>query len=414
MFAETLSLTQTLSDRPMSNTHPIIPDNELKRLEKLVDLDLLFSKNTPELNVFTEASVLIADCNIVFISTMTKNEQVMHSTIGIPLDSISRKDTICQYVIESKQFLMIPDILQDERSSDKKMMAAAGIRFYLGIPLIEKDGLVLGTLCILDHQPKTLTSERLKSLTSIAQAITKLLVSEKTNVQADYFEQIFSITNNLMVIIDREFRIKESNQAFKHSLNYTHNQANTLSFFKIVGEHDDMETILQQIPDKEQLSFTSVTKINGEVVTIEWLIKQNESNLDFFCFGRKLTEELQRNVKLENSERKYKNFFENAIGLMSVHDLQGNILAVNKKGRELLEYKEEEIEGLNLRDLIPERNHNPLEEYLQRVVDKKEDLGNMVLLTKSGTEVFWMYHNLLLSDEQGETYVVSTALNITN
>lgn len=397
----------------MSKMYPV-PDNETERLEKLAVLDLLDSRKNSDLDVFTEAAVRIADCPIALISTMTHDQQVMQSCLGIPIEAVPRGETICQYVIESKQTLMITDTLLDKRSADNSVILDGGIRFYLGIPLIEKDGLVLGTLCLLDFQPKTLSDRQLKSLHSMAQAVTKLMVSKRKNVQAAYFEQTFSVTNNLIAVLDKDFKIKEANKSFRQTLQYSKEEVLERDFFDIIGDHSDLKTVLEQLPDREQLSYTSMTEINGETITIEWIIKQNETQLDYFCFGRNITEELQQHLQLEKSERKFKDFFENAIGLMSIHDLDGNILAVNKKGRELLEFDEEEMSGINLKDLIPQRNHALLKEYLQRIAHQKEDLGNMILLTKSGEEVIWMYHNLVMIDEEGLPYIVSSALNITN
>ena len=96
-----------------------------------------------------------------------------------------------------------------------------------------------------------------------------------------------------------------------------------------------------------------------------------------------------------------------------MHDLQGNILSVNKKGRELLDYSEDEIKGLNLKDLVPEKNWPSLNDYLSRIATNKEDLGNMLLQKKNGEEVIWMYHNMLETDEEGKSYIISTALNVT-
>ncbi|RZK06551.1 MAG: response regulator, partial [Flavobacterium sp.] len=113
------------------------------------------------------------------------------------------------------------------------------------------------------------------------------------------------------------------------------------------------------------------------------------------------------------SERRFRNFFENAIGLMSMHDLEGNIIAVNEKGRETLNYTVEESIKLNLKDLVPEYNWPALEDYNKRILENKEDIGTMILKSKDGQEIIWIYHNMMEYDEKGNPYVMSTALNAT-
>jgi PAS domain-containing protein len=55
-----------------------------------------------------------------------------------------------------------------------------------------------------------------------------------------------------------------------------------------------------------------------------------------------------------------------------------------------------------------------VEEYLKRIASNKEDSGMMVLQTKDGEDISWLYHNMLETDENGRSYVVSTALNMTD
>ena len=113
------------------------------------------------------------------------------------------------------------------------------------------------------------------------------------------------------------------------------------------------------------------------------------------------------------SEKKFRKFFENSIGLMSLRDLEGNLLAVNEEGRKSLLYTKEEVQNLNLFQLVNPEDKLLMEEYLIRIQKEKRDKGLMVLNAKDGSKVYWMYHNMLEVDDQGKLYVVSTALNIT-
>jgi PAS domain S-box-containing protein len=146
---------------------------------------------------------------------------------------------------------------------------------------------------------------------------------------------------------------------------------------------------------------------------VEWLLKPNQELSEIFCFGINITAQIEEKRQLESSERRFRSFFENAIGLMSMHDMEGNILAVNEKGRETLHYSIDEVKNLNLRDLVPEHNWPSLNQYLDRINKNKEDFGNMILKAKNGVEQVWMYHNMVEIDKEGKPYTVSTALNIT-
>lgn len=393
-----------------------LPEHEKNRLKKLKYFNLLHLGKMPELDVFAEGASLIADCPVSLISIMEEDAQKIQSCVGLSLDSVDRKNTICQYTIESRQIVLIKDTLLDKRSSQNAIVLEAGIRFYAGIPLIDEEGFVLGTLCVIDYQPRSLTDKQVASLKRMGEAITKLLTGRKKNSQAEYFKQTFSITNNLICVLDNNFKFKDVNPAFEEAFLTDQNKIENQSFaaFLEKDNHHLEELLTAKSDHVSDLVFTSHTSINPEkTVIIEWVLKYNQNGAEIFCFGRNVTQAAEENLKLENAERRFKHFFQHAIGLMSIHDMEGNILAVNQKGRETLNYTNEEINGLNLKQLVPKKNWPLLQDYLRRIEANKEDFGNMLLTKKNGEEVIWMYHNTVETDELGKHYVMSTALNVT-
>lgn len=393
-----------------------VPQNEDERIKKLEFFNLLHLGKDPELDVFAEGACLIADCPASLIAMMEEHTQTIQSCVGMELDFVARENTICQYAIASREVLVINDTLQDPRSSQNPLVIAGGIRFYAGVPLIDDEGFALGTLCVIDYQPKTISEKQISSLKKMGEAITKILIGKKKNLQAEYFQETFTITNNLICVLDNSFKLKEVNPAFESTFGLKRHQAVNMSFFSILGSrNEELHQLINNFPERdEELVFTATIQTAGnQHAVIEWHLKQNQNHTEIFCFGRNITRLVEENQKLETSERRFRNFFENAIGLMSMHDMEGNILAVNEKGRETLHYSAEETKGLTLKKLMPEHLWPYLEQYLERVAENGEDVGNMVLKTKEGQEIIWMYHNMVETDEKGNPYVMSTALNIT-
>ena len=89
----------------------LLPANEQQRIQKLKSLDLLNLGKDAALDVFSESASFIADCPISFIAVMADDSQNIKSSIGLQLDSVRREDTICKYVIASKELLIINDTL---------------------------------------------------------------------------------------------------------------------------------------------------------------------------------------------------------------------------------------------------------------------------------------------------------------
>ncbi|MFC3355425.1 response regulator [Sphingobacterium zeae] len=395
----------------------VFPENELRRIEKLKSYELMGLGKDPELDVFAQAACLITDCPAALIAMMEQETQRIQSCVGIALDTVDRKNTVCQYTIMSKEVLIIEDTFNDVRSSSNPLIREGNIRFYAGVPLLDDDGDALGTICVIDFQPKKLSEKQVNSLAELGKAVTKILLGKHRKIQAGYFAEIFHLTNNIICVLDDMRHVKEVNPAFSKILGLSRSNSLGKSIFTLLGDtKEKLVSDLNRVEDAKYgiQSSSTIRMENGQMVEIEWHFKFDAVNRDILAFGRNVTAEREEKLKLENSERRFRSFFENAIGLMSMHDMEGNILSVNEKGRELLGYSKEEVKGLNLRNLVPAHHVGLVAEYLQRIASNREDSGMMVLQTKDGEDISWLYHNMLETDENGKFYVVSTALNMTD
>lgn len=394
-----------------------IPANEAERLEKLASYDLIGLGKDPDLDVFAQAAGLMADCPVSLIAMMEKDEQAIQSCVGLSLDRVDRKLTVCQYTIMTDEMLVIPDTLQDERTADNPLIQEGKIRFYAGLPLLDEDAVALGTLCVIDFEPKTLSAKQVDSLKKLAEAVTRNLLAKKRRIQASYYGEIFKLTKNIICVLDTSFIVKDVNPAFESSFALTKMSVIGRPYTALIGDEAvvDNSMLTGLLVNKAGLQFiTTTTKSDGSTLVVDWYLRYHEASQEVFGFGRNITSEREKKEKLERSERRFRNFFEHAIGLMSIHDMDGNILSVNEKGRNLLQYSEEEVRQLNLTQLVPEHHIPMLKQYLDRIKVQGEDSGMMVLQGKDNQEIYWLYQNMLERDENDKPYVMSTALNMTD
>ena len=392
-----------------------IPQNEAERLLLLDFYELIDLEKDQELDIFTEAACLITDCPSAIISVMESENQRIQSCIGLNIDLIPRQETICQYTVMSREVLVIEDTLLDERTFSNHLIKEGNIRFYAGVPLFDDKGFVIGTICVIDYAPKVLSSKQIDSLKKIGKVVTKLLLSKRENINAEYFTETFNAANNIICVLSNNFLFKNVNQAFQETFHIQKTHVLDRLFSEIMTSNDELTDFLNTLPaNPKGIVFTTTGSENtNEEILIEWFCKSNSKGTEIICFGRNITQEVGERKKLESSKHRFRNFFENAIGLMSMHDMQGNILAVNKKGLEVLSYSEDEVKRLNLSQLVPSHLQQNLQDYMKRITQYKEDSGTMILLTKNGNDIYWMYNNWLEIDEDGNPYVISTALNIT-
>jgi len=395
-------------------TYPM-PPNENQRLESLKLHELLDLKKDPELDIFAEAACLITDCPVAIIGVMEADHQRIQSCVGMDVDFVPRRETVCQYTIMSRDVLIIEDTFLDERTSSKRMIIDGNIRFYAGVPLVDENGLVLATICVVDFVPKLLSDKQIVSLKNLGKAVTKTLLRRRENIQAEYFSEIFNVTNNLICVLKNDQVFKDINPAFEALFHKSKSELVYLKLSDVLGNSTDLQQKLDALSyNSGGFTTTTITTLDDqEELFIEWYFKPNRQNTEIICFGRNITHDIEEHRKLESSERRFRNFFENAIGLMSMHDLNGKILAVNEKGREILDFSPEDVGNLSLQQLVPPQHLQNLNDYMQRIIEKGEDTGTMILRTKTGKDIYWMYNNMLETDENGKQYVVSTALNMT-
>ncbi|MBP6781928.1 MAG: GAF domain-containing protein, partial [Ottowia sp.] len=76
--------------------------------------------------------------------------------------------SLCGHVVADGEPLVVPDVARDPRFAANPVLKARGIRFYAGAPLRTREGQVLGTLCLLDTQPRTLSPRDVMLLQNMA------------------------------------------------------------------------------------------------------------------------------------------------------------------------------------------------------------------------------------------------------
>ncbi|MFV0208450.1 response regulator [Empedobacter falsenii] len=397
-----------------------IPTNEKQRLQAVYDYNLQEHDKDEELEVFANAASLICNAPIALVSIFDENYQVIKANCGIEVDIVPRQQTICQFSLMEEEILVIDDVTKFEPAKNIAGVKAANIQFYAGVPLIDDNRNVLGTLCVNDHYPRTLDEKQRNLLIQLGKNITKLLVSKKRKKDAAYFQNIYKISNNLIGVADINGVLKSINPAFKEVLGIKDKKTIiTENFLDFVSEKDKkkVNTYLSNLKNNtDSINFKCLmySPESQEEKLVEWYTRSNlKIDNEIFFFGRDITLENSKKVELENSERKFRNFFNSSLGLMTIHDLDGNILSINKKGLESMGYSENEAKDLNLKKIIPKSNQKEYQTYIETILSKKQDSGLMSLIKKDGSLTYWLYSNILDKDNEGNPVVMSTAVDMT-
>ena len=117
----------------------------------------------------------LLDVPIGLVSLVEPTRQVFHGASGLPPDLDAERQTplthsFCQYVVADAAPLVIRDARLDERLRDNPAIPDLGVVAYAGWPLRDETGLVVGSLCAIDHDPRVWTEVEVATLADLAAA----------------------------------------------------------------------------------------------------------------------------------------------------------------------------------------------------------------------------------------------------
>ena len=198
-----MALTSNL--RPMQK--PQIPLNEPERLAALQRYDILDTLPEQEFDDLTYLAAAISGSLIALISLVDQDRQWFKSKFGIDATETPRDISFCGHVVMNEETLVVSDATQDDRFADNPLVTGeVGIRFYAGTPLVTSDNYVLGTLCVIDRYPRTLTPQQLCQLESLSRLVISQLELRLSDVKLTKINQQLAVSNQHLL---RATRLKD-------------------------------------------------------------------------------------------------------------------------------------------------------------------------------------------------------------
>ena len=142
-----------------------MPANEAARLRTLRAYRILDTKPEERFEDLTRLAALICGTPISLISLIDTDRQWFKSKFGLDLEETSRAEAFCTHAIMQPEMFVVPDASKDERFAHNPLVTGdLHVRFYAGAPLAARDGHLLGTICVIDRQPHTLTEAQQEAL----------------------------------------------------------------------------------------------------------------------------------------------------------------------------------------------------------------------------------------------------------
>ena len=163
---------------------PLPPDSvrpdssDPARLDELDALGILDTMPEEGFDDAVQIARLVCQTPVALISLVAADRQWFKARVGFPASQTDLSRSVCIYALHEPDLLIIPDLAADPRTRGNPLVTGAPhIRFYAGAPLRTESGRTLGSLCVIDHQPRPdgLNDEQQDALRRLARQIMILM-----------------------------------------------------------------------------------------------------------------------------------------------------------------------------------------------------------------------------------------------
>jgi len=221
------------SETTEKNRKRAISNIEKDRLEELYEYEILDTGPDADFDSLTKLAANILKAPVAQINFIDRDQQWSKSNVGVEMEYLPRSISFCSHTIQQESLLVVPDTLHDDRFKEFPFVAEEpNVRFYAGVPIKGSRGHNIGSVCVVDLNPRELNPEEIESLKIIAREVeARLNLLKKNRELIESNEKLIRTTRfldnsaDLMFLIDpNRYRIERINQEVKQILGFDRNQ----------------------------------------------------------------------------------------------------------------------------------------------------------------------------------------------
>ena len=372
-----------------------IPEYDSHRLFELYQLNILDTESEPEFDKITKLASTVCDSKIAAISLVDKERQWFKSSQGLSVSETPRDISFCGHAIMGDNLFEVPDTEKHPDFFDNPLCVSdPNIRFYAGIPLKTSRGYRIGTLCVIDDKPKNLTTTQQDILKSLAEHVVGLIEQkrnhrelQKIQDQLEYAQEISKIGSWQWNALTHELICsKEYQQIFEDEFQSTSNLTEMYQKYihpdDFVVFADHMNETLTKGKEFElhlRLSFDQGRRIKFVQAVTTVVLDKTEK----VAFVRGTWRDISNVIEKEQQYHFYKHTLDDT-AMVSMIDKKGTFLLVNANFCNAIEYKEAEIIGRHLEELIKDGEQNiSIVQMWEEIQQNKKWNGLISVLSKS-------------------------------
>ena len=256
---------------------PAFPHDELERLDELESFEILDTEAQFEFDQLTELAQKLFNMPIVLVSLIDSERQWFKSKQGLEACETGRDVSFCGHAILGDEIFEIKNSMEDERFADNPLVTGdPRVIYYIGCPLKTPSGYKVGTLCMIDQKPNSLTDEQKQTFKVLADQVMSQMVLFRQNKHLKYKMEI--IEAQYQTISENKARLVNNARLAslgKMAGGIAHEVNNPLAILKMASRNLVRE-IDSETPNKEKV-LKSTKTIDDTVVRINKTIQSLKS-----------------------------------------------------------------------------------------------------------------------------------------
>lgn len=235
---------------------------DTSRINTLREYKILDTPSSPLFDNLVKLAAQISGCPIAIVSLVDKDRQWFKAAFGTEQKQSSIQSSLCGLVLEStSEYLEIQNCLEEPRSCNMPIVKN-GVHYYLGFPLIDKNGFKLGSFCVLDSVAHT---------TPMADSIKSQLAMIRTQAMAliehHQLNQEIEMSQQRLLESSRASLINDMTKSIAHEIN------NPLTVLM-----SSVEIMKQMVKGKDPIINKLLDKMNSNIGSINKVVLAMKDN----------------------------------------------------------------------------------------------------------------------------------------
>lgn len=424
-----------------------IPDNESERISTLHKYQILDTNNEETFDDVTRIAAHICNVPIALISLIDEDRQWFKSKIGLEVSETHRDFAFCSHAILEDDLLIVPDATKDKRFADNPLVTGEPlIRFYAGVPLITSDHHAIGTLCVIDSQPRELNKEQKEVLRSLARQVESLLelrhqtlvlaennerleqevesrrLIEEAAKKSEGYHNLFNFANDSIIIFEPEKEIVlDVNIKACETYGLKREEFIGRSIKEMSWDVKRGDQHIEKLLEQGVYQAFETVQLRSDGTPIHFLINSSIINFNgkraVLSINRDITERKKLEIAREESETRFHRAFNHAPIGMALVAPNGRWLQVNKSLCEMVGYTEEELLATNFQAITHLDDLNTDLDYLRQLVeDRIQSYQREKRYIHKHGHIVWitLSVSLVRDNENNPLYLISQIQDITD